>query len=88
MTAAIYFGEMLVASLLAIVLLAVSQLGMSSEVGLFVGGVVTLTLAEYACIVLRCMVSHQSNTGYIMPILTVRSSRFFGKYGFVSRWSI
>ena len=46
MTAAIYFGEMLVASLLAIVL-AVSQLGMSSEVGLFVGGVVTLTLAEY-----------------------------------------
>src|ERR1700676_1528779 len=47
MTAAIYFGEMLVASVLAIVLLAVSQLGVSSEVGLFVGGVVTLTLAEY-----------------------------------------
>jgi sterol desaturase/sphingolipid hydroxylase (fatty acid hydroxylase superfamily) len=47
MTAAIYFGEMLVASLLAIVLLAVSQLGMSSEVGLFVCGVVTLTLVEY-----------------------------------------
>jgi sterol desaturase/sphingolipid hydroxylase (fatty acid hydroxylase superfamily) len=47
MTAAIYFGEMLVASLLAIVLLAVSQLGVSSEVGLFVGGVVTLTLVEY-----------------------------------------
>ena len=47
MTAAIYFGEMLVASLLAIVLLAVSQLGVSSEVGLCVGGVVTLTLVEY-----------------------------------------
>ena len=38
---------MLVASLLAIVLLAVSQLGVSSEVGLCVGGVVTLTLVEY-----------------------------------------
>jgi sterol desaturase/sphingolipid hydroxylase (fatty acid hydroxylase superfamily) len=47
MTAAIYFGEMLVASLLAIVLLAVSQLGVRFEVGLFVGGVVTLTLVEY-----------------------------------------
>jgi sterol desaturase/sphingolipid hydroxylase (fatty acid hydroxylase superfamily) len=34
------------------------------------------------------MVSHQSNIGYIMPIPTARSSQFFGKYGFVSRWSI
>jgi hypothetical protein len=48
MTAIIYFGEMLVASLLAIVLLAISQLGMSSDAVLFVGGVVALTLAEYA----------------------------------------
>jgi hypothetical protein len=46
MTAIIYFGEMLVASLLAIVLLAISQLGMSSDAVLFVGGVVALTLAE------------------------------------------
>ena len=48
MTAIVYFGEMLVASLLAIVLLAVSQVGMSSNAALFVGGVVALTLAEYA----------------------------------------
>src|SRR6266851_1171047 len=47
MTAIIYFGEMLVASLLAIVLLAISQLRMSSNAVLFAGGVVALTLAEY-----------------------------------------
>ncbi len=47
MTAIIYFGEMLVASLLAIVLLAISQLRMSSDAVLFVGGVVALTPAEY-----------------------------------------
>ena len=38
---------MLVASLLAIVLLAVSQVGMSSDAALFVGGVVGWTFAEY-----------------------------------------
>src|SRR6202165_216454 len=43
----VYFGEMLVASLLAIVLLAISQLRLSSDAVLFVGGVVALTLAEY-----------------------------------------
>ena len=43
MTATIYFGEMLVASLLAIVLLAISQLGMSSDAALFVAGVVVWT---------------------------------------------
>ena len=47
MTATIYFGEMLVASLLAIVLLAISQLRMSSDAALFVAGVVLWTLAEY-----------------------------------------
>jgi hypothetical protein len=47
MTAIIYFCEMLVASLLAIVLLAVSQLRIISDAVLFAGGVVTLTLAEY-----------------------------------------
>src|SRR5258708_27246441 len=47
MTAIIYIGEMLVASLLAIVLLAISQHTVSSEAGLFAGGVVALTLAEY-----------------------------------------
>ena len=47
MTAIIYFGEMLVASLLAIVLLAISRLPMSSDAVLFGGGVVALTLAEY-----------------------------------------
>ena len=47
MTATIYFGEMLVASLLALVLLAFSPLGMTSAAALFAGGVVTWTLAEY-----------------------------------------
>ena len=47
MTAIIYFSEILVASSLAIVLLAISQLRMSSDAVLFAGGVVALTLAEY-----------------------------------------
>src|SRR5258705_10559092 len=47
MIAIVYFGEMLVASLLAIVLLAISQLRMSSDAVLLGGGVVALTLAEY-----------------------------------------
>ena len=47
MTAIIYFGEMLVASLIAIVLLAISQLRLSADGVLFVGGIVALTLAEY-----------------------------------------
>jgi hypothetical protein len=47
MTAIVYFGEVSVASLFAIVLLAISQLRMSSDAVFFVGGVVALTLAEY-----------------------------------------
>jgi hypothetical protein len=47
MTAIIYFSEMLVASLLAILLLAISHFRMSLDAVLFVGGVVGWTLAEY-----------------------------------------
>jgi hypothetical protein len=47
MTAIVYFGEMLVASLLAIVLLAISRLPRISDAALFAGGVVAWTLAEY-----------------------------------------
>ena len=47
MTAIIYFGEMLVASLLAIALLAISRPPMSSDAVLFAGGIVGWTLAEY-----------------------------------------
>src|SRR6202043_1751420 len=47
MTAIIYFCEMLVASLLAIVLLAISPLRMSSDAVLFAGGGLALALAEY-----------------------------------------
>jgi hypothetical protein len=47
MTAIIYFGEMLVASLLAIVLLVISRLPMIFDAVLFAGGVVAWTLAEY-----------------------------------------
>jgi sterol desaturase/sphingolipid hydroxylase (fatty acid hydroxylase superfamily) len=48
MTAIVYFGEMLAASLLAIGLLAISQVRISFDAVLFVGGVVALTFAEYA----------------------------------------
>src|SRR5437016_5023057 len=41
------FGEMLVAFLLAIVLLAISRLPMSSGAALFAGGIAAWTLAEY-----------------------------------------
>jgi hypothetical protein len=47
MTAVIHFGEILVAVLLGTVLFAVSPLGPISELSLFVGGVVTLTLADF-----------------------------------------
>jgi sterol desaturase/sphingolipid hydroxylase (fatty acid hydroxylase superfamily) len=50
MTAIIYFGEILVASLLAIVLLAISQLRMSSDAVLFASGVV----AAWYLFVLHC----------------------------------
>jgi hypothetical protein len=87
MTAIIYFGEMLVASLVATVLLVISRLSMSTGAVLFGGGVVAWTLAEY--IVHRCCtISRRENMGCIMPTLMERSSRFFGRYGFVSRWSI
>jgi sterol desaturase/sphingolipid hydroxylase (fatty acid hydroxylase superfamily) len=43
----VYFGEMLLASLLAIVLLTVSRLPMGFGAALFAGGVVTWTLGEY-----------------------------------------
>jgi hypothetical protein len=60
MTAIVYFGEMLVASVLAIVLLAISRLPMSSGTVLFGGGVIGWTLGEYC----------------IMPNPTPRSSQF------------
>jgi len=47
MIAIIYFGEMSVASLLAIVLLAISQHRASSDAEFFAGGVVALTFGEY-----------------------------------------
>ena len=47
MTALIYFGEMLVASLVAVVLLAISPFRVSSNAALFAVGFVAWTLAEY-----------------------------------------
>jgi hypothetical protein len=47
MAALIYFGEMLVSSLLAVVLLAISPFRASSNAALFAAGVVAWTLAEY-----------------------------------------
>jgi hypothetical protein len=48
MAAVIDFGEMLVVSILAIILLMISPLEMGSTAAIFVGGVVSWTLAEYA----------------------------------------
>ena len=47
MTAIIYFGEMLVASVLAIFLLAISPLRVAAAAASFAVGVVAWTLAEY-----------------------------------------
>jgi sterol desaturase/sphingolipid hydroxylase (fatty acid hydroxylase superfamily) len=47
MTAIVYLGEIFVASLLAIGLLAISHSRMSGGTALFVGGVMGWTLAEY-----------------------------------------
>jgi sterol desaturase/sphingolipid hydroxylase (fatty acid hydroxylase superfamily) len=47
MTGLLYFGEMLVACLLAAVLLAISPLGTASASALLIGGVVVWTLMEY-----------------------------------------
>ena|SRR5215212_10229954 len=48
MTAITYFGEMLVASVLAITLLAISPLETRYAGALFAGGAVAWTLSEYA----------------------------------------
>ena len=47
MTAVIFFGEIVIASLLAVVLLAISPLGTTSASELFIGGVVVWTFVEY-----------------------------------------
>jgi sterol desaturase/sphingolipid hydroxylase (fatty acid hydroxylase superfamily) len=47
MTAIIYFGEMVVALMLAIFLLLTSMSSIGEPVALFFGGVVALTLGEY-----------------------------------------
>jgi Fatty acid hydroxylase superfamily len=76
MTAIIYFGEILVASLLAIVLLALSRLRMSSDAVLFAGDVVAWTLAEY--VVHRFVLHGFAPTGHRLhhanpdaPVLTI-----------------
>src|SRR3984893_15453260 len=88
MTAITYFVEMLVASALAIVLLAISPLRMSSDAVLFAGGVVALTLAEYVVhrFVLHGFAPIEHRLHHANP--DDADSQFFGKYGFVSRWSI
>ncbi len=76
MTTIVYLGETLVACLLAIALLASSQLGMSSEAVLFAGGVVVWTFAEYAVhrFVLHGFASHGHRLHHANPddaILTI-----------------
>ena len=47
MNVIVYFGEMLVAPLFAMILLAISQLRLTSDVALFAAGAVAWTFAEY-----------------------------------------
>jgi hypothetical protein len=83
MTAIIYLGEMLVASLFAIVLLAISRLPMSSDAVLRCVDPCRKYRASFraawSCTNRIPAASCQSMT---------RSSQFFGRYGFVSRWSV
>jgi hypothetical protein len=69
MTALIYFGEMLVASLIAIVLLAISPFRASSNAAPFAAGVVTWTLAEYVVqrFVLHGLVTTQHGLHHANP---------------------
>ena len=69
MTAFIYFGEMLVASSLAIVLLALSPFRMSFDVAPLVAGIVTWTLAEYVVhrFVLHSLVTTQHGFHHANP---------------------
>ena len=69
MTALIYFGEMLVASLLAIVLLAISPFGMSYDAALLVAGGVSWTFAEYVVhrFVLHGLVTTQHGLHHAKP---------------------
>ena len=89
MTAIVYFGEMLAASLLAIGLLAISQLRISFDAAFFAGGVVALTLAEYVVhrFVLHGFAPIEHRLHHANPDDAVIKT-FFGRYGFVSRWSI
>ena len=84
MTAIVYLGEIFVASLLAIGLLAISHSRMSGGTALFVGGVMDGLLPNILFTALCCMALRHPNTGCIMPTLTRRSSQSFGRSGFVS----
>jgi cyclopropane-fatty-acyl-phospholipid synthase len=69
MTALMYFGEMLVTSSLAIILLAISPFGMSYDAALLAAGVVTWTLAEYFVhrFVLHGLVTNQHGLHHANP---------------------
>ena len=76
MTAITYFGEMLVVSVLAIVLLVISQLEPRYVGALFVGGAVAWTLSEY--VVHRFVLHNLTPTQHALhhanpdePVLTV-----------------
>jgi hypothetical protein len=78
MTAIVYFAEMLVASVLAIVLLAISRLPMSRRWRHWMD-----PWRNMSFIALCCTIARHENMGCIMPNPTARSSQFC-KYGFVS----
>lgn len=76
MIAIIYFGEIAVALILAILLLGISTLTASSDIVLFVGGVLLLTLGEYVVhrFVLHNLVSTQHRLHHANPneaVLTI-----------------
>ena len=79
---------MLVVSIFAIVLLVISPLEIGSTAAVFVGGLVSWTLAEYAVhrFVLHDLAPREHGLHHANPDDAVL--QFFGKYGFVSGWPI
>jgi hypothetical protein len=77
MTAIVYLGEILVASLLAIVLLAISHFRVSGGTALFVGGVVGWTVAVRISIIawMKCEIRHGKPGGYSSFLLRGQSAR-------------
>ena len=85
MTASIFFGEMLIAPLLAMFLLAISPLKMTSVFEVFIAGVVVWTFAEYVFhrFVFHKLVAREHRLHHAAPDDPKRSTTY---RRFCSKW--